>query len=120
VMPGRAADVPSAPARRTNPESRLRTLIAIVTVLGTAAFLVSILVAPPVNDTGFLVVLGLVVLTEVFGTNLYLDGRLSISFVGIIIAALAFGPGESVIVASAIAFTCYLAGDRDAKKLSFN
>jgi len=63
----------------------------------------------------------LVVISEHLNVNLYFEGRVSLSFVGLVLAALSFGLAGTAIVASVIAVTGgYFYADRSLKKLMFN
>ena len=98
----------------------LRILIGGVVSAGAIAAALMFLAGGYGSPIGLAVLLGLVVLTETLGVKLYLDGRLSISFMGIVIAALAFGPGATALVATTIAITVFVSSPSDIKKLAFN
>lgn len=57
---------------------------------------------------------------EVLSVRLYFDGRVSVSFVGVVLAAILFGPIGGVLAAASIALTGYISASRNPRKLIFN
>src|SRR5215212_1735272 len=57
---------------------------------------------------------------EVLSVRLYFDGRVSVSFVGVVLAAILFGPIGGVLAAAGIAMTGYVSASRNPRKLIFN
>jgi hypothetical protein len=57
---------------------------------------------------------------EVLSVRLYFDGRVSVSFVGVVLAAILFGPIGGVLAAASIAMTGYVSASRNPRKLIFN
>lgn len=88
---------------------------------GAAAFLAAFYVGSIELPAALLAVVLLVVVSEHLNVNLYFEGRVSLSFVGLVLAALSFGVAGTAIVASVIALTGgYFYADRSLKKLMFN
>lgn len=88
---------------------------------GAVAFTLAFLLSPPTQLVGLLVVATMTALSERLNIRLYFDGRVSVSVVGAIVAAIAFGPSGAAVVATVIAVTGgYLFADRSPRKLLFN
>ncbi len=123
---GPAAEVavrpsPAAPAPSVTASNRLLPLyISIFCVGGLTAGAVG-LIAGPVHDPIALgAVLLFVAITERVSVPLYFDGRLSLSFTGVVVAALLLGPSATVAVCVTIAVAGFLSSDRSGRKLAFN
>ena len=107
----------SAPPLR----GRAEWFIVGVFALGSAAFTIAFFIRPIDDPAGVITLVGLTALSERLGVKLYFDGRVSISFVGAVMAAVSFGAPASALVAAAIAITGgYLFADRAPRKLAFN
>jgi hypothetical protein len=105
-------------------KSRVRTLedlyIAAMFAAGAAVFTLAFFVGG-VNDPFALVtIVALTFVAERLQVRLYFDGTVSVSFVGIVIAALLFGPIGAALAATSVAMSSYLAAGRPARKLVFN
>jgi len=107
-------------AIRTSPPARDSVFIATMFVVGLAAFVAAFAlerVHEPF-DLGAVVVLA--VMSEALSVRLYFDGRVSISFVGTVVAALLFGLPGGALAAASIAITGYFIASRSSRKLAFN
>lgn len=104
------------------PESgKAEWFIVGVFALGAVAFTMAFFLRPIGDAAGVVALVALTALSERLGVKLYFDGRVSISFVGAVMAAVAFGAPASALVAAAIALTGgYLFADRSTRKLAFN
>jgi signal transduction histidine kinase/ActR/RegA family two-component response regulator len=100
-------------------QTGLSTLISVAAALGLLGFAVSTSMGGYGDWHSLAVVVGLVVLSET-KSDLYFDGRLSLSFMGVLIAAIALGPAAAAIVASTSALVVFGVHGRDIKKLAFN
>ncbi|MGI8927177.1 MAG: HD-GYP domain-containing protein [Tepidiformaceae bacterium] len=101
--------------------SRVAWFIAAVFMAGAAAFTLSFYVRPLEDWVGLAIVVALTVLSERFPLKLYFDGRVSLSFVGVVVAVLIFGAPGAAIVAAAIAVSGgYYFAERSPNKLAFN
>lgn len=100
---------------------RAEWFIVGVFALGAMAFTAAFFVRPIDDPAGVLALVTLTALSERLGVKLYFDGRVSISFVGAVMAAVCFGAPAAALVAAAIALTGgYLFADRSTRKLAFN
>lgn len=101
--------------------SRVSWFVVTVFAAGAAAFTLSFFVAPMGDLPGLATVLILTVLSERFSVKLYFDGRVSLSFVGVVVAILSFGAPGAAVVAAAIAISGgYYFAERSPQKLAFN
>ncbi len=92
-----------------------------VFALGAVAFTLAFFVRPIDDPLGVGTVVALAALSELLAVRLYFDGRVSVSFVAAVLAALCFGPPASALVAATIALTGgFLFADRSRQKLMFN
>lgn len=92
-----------------------------VFALGSVAFTIAFFVRPIEDPIGVGVVVAFAALTELLAVRLYFDGRVSVSFVAAVMAALCFGAPASALVATTIALTGgFLFADRSRQKLMFN
>ncbi|MCA9825065.1 MAG: PAS domain-containing protein [Dehalococcoidia bacterium] len=101
------------------PATRIAALVTTVAGIGFAALAVSLSTGEFGPLHTLLVLVGLIVLSEA-KSDLYFDGRLSISFMGVVIAAIALGPAAAAITATTVAVTGYTMHARDFKKFIFN
>jgi len=100
---------------------RVEWFIVSVFGLGAMTFTVAFFLGPIDDPLGLAVLVALTGLSELGGERLYLDGRVSVSFVGVVLAAMLFGPPGAALVAATIALTGgYYFADRSAQKLAFN
>lgn len=121
-IPARPASADESVQEKAAPNSaRLLNLFVIGTAISGTIAAGALLAAGGFGSPFALaVLLALVVLTETAGVKLYLDGRLSISFMGVVIAAMAFGPAATALVATTVACTAYVVSRSDLKKFAFN
>ena len=92
-----------------------------VFALGSVAFTVAFFVRPIEDPIGVGTVVALAALSELLAVRLYFDGRVSVSFVAAVLAALCFGAPASALVATTIALTGgFFFADRSRQKLMFN
>jgi putative nucleotidyltransferase with HDIG domain len=99
---------------------KLQTFIVTVFLVGAAAFTTAMILEPVSDPLGLATIVALVVITERLSVRLYFDGRLSISFMGAVLAALWFGTAGTAFVSAAIAISGYFFSDRSMRKLLFN
>ncbi|HEY4668723.1 MAG TPA: HD-GYP domain-containing protein [Tepidiformaceae bacterium] len=99
---------------------RVEWFIVSVFGLGSAAFTMAFFVAPVSDPLGLAILVALTALSELGVERLYLDGRVSVSFVGVVLAAILFGPPGAAVVAATVPLTGYYFADRSAQKLAFN
>jgi putative nucleotidyltransferase with HDIG domain len=100
---------------------RVEWFIVSVFGLGAAAFTLAFFLGPIHDPLGLAVVVALTALCEILAVRLYFDGRVSVSFVGVVFAALVFGPPGAVLVAGTIAVAGgYLFPGSSTPKLAFN
>lgn len=94
---------------------------ALIFAAGAVAFTLAFFIDPIDRLFAVVVVAGLVALSERLNIRLYYEGRVSIGFVGTVVAAVALGLAGTAIVMTTIAFTGgYLFADRSRRKLMFN
>lgn len=94
---------------------------ALVFAAGAVAFTLAFFLDPIDRPLAVLAVAGLVAISERLNIRLYYEGRVSIGFVGTVVAAVALGLAGTAIVMTTIAFTGgYLFADRSRRKLLFN
>ena len=98
----------------------LNLFVATTAAAGMVAAVLMVLAGGFGEPLSLAVLLALVVLTETAGVKLYLDGRLSISFMGVVIAAMVFGPAAAAVVATTVACTVFAMNRSDLKKFAFN
>jgi hypothetical protein len=95
-------------------------LVGTVFLLGTLSLVAALAHGGASDFAGIITIAALAVLCERLSVRLYFDGRLSISFMGIVFAALWFGPAATAVVTSVVAISCFAFGDRSVRKLLFN
>lgn len=101
--------------------SRVGWFIACMFAAGAATFTLAFFVAPLHDPAGVATVAALTILCERFGMKLYFDGRISLSFVGVVLAVVAFGaPGAAIVAAGVVISGGYFFGERSVQKLAFN
>ena len=95
-------------------------LIAAVFTTGTALFTLAFFMEK-INDPFTLAcIVTLTALSEALSVRLYFDGRVSVSFVGTLLAAMLFGPVGGVLAAASVAMTGYFTANHSPRKLVFN
>src|SRR3970282_2156020 len=99
---------------------RVEWFIVSVFGLGSAAFTMAFFVAPVSDPLGLAILVALTALSELGVERLYLDGRVSVSFVGVVLAAILFGPPGAAVVAATVPLPGYYFADRSAQTLAFN
>ncbi len=114
-----ASGVVSRARPRIRQEARINALIVCVSLLGAMAAVVSFSHGGFGEWQSLAVLVGLIVVAE-SKSDLYFDGRLSLSFMGVVIAAVAFGPSAAALTASTVAATGFVLHARDWKKFVFN
>jgi hypothetical protein len=95
-------------------------IIATVFALGAVAFTSSFYLSTSDDWLGIATVTALAGVSERLSVRLYFDGRVSISFVGTVLAAMLFGPVGAALAAAAVALSGYFVADRPKRKLLFN
>ena len=112
---------PAAPPAAPNASSRLLNLyVAAVFVLGVVGGGIAVSLGAPQGDYAVLLaLLAFVAVAERISVPLYFDGRLSISFMGVAIAALLLGPAATVM-ASAVIALAGITSSSSVKKFAFN
>jgi hypothetical protein len=94
--------------------------IACAFAFGAVAFTLAFFVRAPLEPFGLLLIVAVTGLSERLAVKLYFDSRVSISFVGTVLAALVYGPAGAVLAAAAIALSGYVARGQSPRKLAFN
>ncbi|MFN0145418.1 MAG: HD-GYP domain-containing protein [Dehalococcoidia bacterium] len=95
--------------------------IAAIFLLGCASFAVSLWLTPISDPLGLFVVVALTAGAEALAVRLHQEGRVSVSLVGMIVAAVSFGFPGAAIVAAATTLTGWLCfSRREPQKLLFN
>ena len=106
----------SASANRRREDFLIATVFGTGMVLFTLAFFLE-----TVSDPFTLAcIVTLTALSEALSVRLYFDGRVSISFVGTLLAAMLFGPIGGVLAAASVAMTGYFTANHSPRKLVFN
>ncbi len=95
-------------------------LIASVFATGMVLFTVAFFMERVGDPFTLACIVALTALSEALAVRLYFDGRVSISFVGTLLAAMLFGPIGGVLAASSVAMTGYFTANHSARKLVFN
>ena len=114
------ASAPKHAGPAVTPAMVRRLYVGAIFGSGAALFAASMLSGSLTNPFGILFIVALVAVTEGFGTRLYSDGHISVSFMGVIIAALAFGPAGAALAATTVAVVGFLAQEKSLTKLLFN
>ena len=107
-------------AKRANDRGREEWVIVCVFALGAVAFTSAFFLPRPDDWLGLLTVVALTGLSERFAVKLYFDGRVSVSFVGTVLAALLFGPVGAALAATAVVLSAQITSGRPVKKFVFN
>ncbi len=105
---------------RLGSTSRESTFIAVMFIAGSLAFVSAFFLERVQEPVALACIVLLAALSEALSVRLYFDGRVSISFVGTLLAALLFGPPGGVLAAAAVAITGYVVASRNTRKLAFN
>jgi HD domain len=106
--------------KRTFERGREEWVIVCVFALGAMAFTSAFFLPQPDDWLGLVTVVALTGLSERFAVKLYFDGRVSVSFVGTVLAALLFGPAGAALAATAVVLSAQVTSGRPAKKFLFN
>src|SRR4051812_32947368 len=103
-----------------NVQRREEWLIVCVFALGAVAFTGAFFM--PMSDDwfGLITIVALSALSERLAVKLYFDGRVSLSFVGTVLAALLFGAPGAVLAASAEVLSASGVARWRVRKLLFN
>jgi hypothetical protein len=88
--------------------------------MGAVAFTVAFFLPMSDDWMGLCTIVLLTGLSERLSVRLYFDGRVSVSFVGTVLAALLFGPAGAALAATSVAFSGYFVPERPVRKLVFN
>ncbi len=94
--------------------------IASAFACGAVAFTVAFFVRVPQDVFGLFCIVAVTALSERLAVKLYFDSRVSISFVGTVLAALVYGPAGAVLAATAIVLSGYFGRSQSPRKLAFN
>ncbi|MCA9831330.1 MAG: HD-GYP domain-containing protein [Dehalococcoidia bacterium] len=95
--------------------------VALTFLAGAVAFTVAFYLEGLSNVPALVLVLACTAVAEANAIDLTKGGRVSLGFVGIVLAALEFGPPGAVLAATVLTFTGWLRYSRgDARKLAFN
>jgi hypothetical protein len=107
-------------ATKAESHRREEWLIVSVFALGAIAFTLSFFL--PLTDDwfGLAAIVILSAVSERLSVKLYFDSRVSMSFVGTVLAALLFGPAGAVLAASAEMLSAYTISKWRPRKLLFN
>lgn len=95
-------------------------VIAGVFTTGSVLFTLAFFLERVSDPFALACIVTLTALSEALSVRLYFDGRVSISFVGTLLAAMLFGPIGGVLAASSVAMTGYFTANHSARKLIFN
>ena len=100
--------------------SRDTAFIGATFLLGVAAFAGAFALERVEEPFALGAIVVLAMMSESLSVRLYFDGRVSVSFVGTVVAAVLFGLPGGVLAASSIAATGYFLASRSRRKLAFN
>ncbi len=95
-------------------------LIASVFATGMVLFTVAFFMERVGDPFTLACIVTLTALSEALAVRLYFDGRVSISFVGTLLAAMLFGPVGGVLAGASAAMTGYFTANHSSRKLVFN
>ncbi len=95
-------------------------VIVCVFALGAIAFTSAFFFPQPNDWIGLLTIVTLTGLSERLAVKLYFDGRVSVSFVGTVLAALLFGAMGAALAATAVVLSAQVTSGRPVKKFLFN
>lgn len=95
-------------------------LIASVFTIGSVLFTLAFFMERVSDPFTLACIVTLTALSEALSVRLYFDGRVSISFVGTLLAAMLFGPVGGVLAAASVAMTGYFTANHSSRKLAFN
>lgn len=104
----------------TGSSARETAFIGVMCAAGILAFVTAFFLEQVEEPVALGAVVLLAALSEGLSVRLYFDGRVSISFVGTLLAAMLFGPPGGVLAAACVAMTGYLVASRNTRKLAFN
>jgi PAS domain S-box-containing protein len=104
---------------RLEAKQLLNVLVAAVAGVGAVCAIASLAAGGFGQWYGVIVLVALIVLAESLA-EIYFDGRLSIAFMGMVVAVMAFGPATGAIAATVVALTGFVTHGRDLKRLAFN
>ncbi len=105
---------------RTGSNARESAFIGVMCAAGVVAFAAAFVLERIEEPFALGAVVLLAALSEGLSVRLYFDGRVSISFVGTLLAAMLFGPPGGVLAAACVAMTGYAVASRNKRKLAFN
>ncbi len=105
---------------RANSRARESVFIGVMCAAGIGAFAAAFALQRVDQPFALGAVVVLAALSEGLSVRLYYDGRVSVSFVGTLLAAMLFGPPGGVLAAASIALTGYVVASRNTRKLAFN
>jgi hypothetical protein len=94
--------------------------IAAMFAAGAVAFTAAFFVGSITDPFALVTIVALTFAAERLQVRLYFDGTVSVSFVGIVIAAMMFGAPGAALAATSVALSSYFAAGRPARKLVFN
>jgi len=115
------ADKEGVETIQTERQRRMEELLIVsVFALGAAAFTCSFFLRSTNDTFGLVTVVLLSGVAERLSVRLYFEGRVSVGFVGTILAVLLFGPMGGALAVAAALVSKYLAGQRVGRKLMFN
>lgn len=103
-------------AHRKREDMFIAAVFAAGMVMFTAAFFLETISEPFVLAC----IVTLTALSEALSVRLYFDGRVSVSFVGTLLAAMLFGPVGGVLAAASVSMTGYFTANHSPRKLVFN
>jgi PAS domain S-box-containing protein len=109
------------PARATAAQPRgLTILIWTMFALGLASTVAAFSTSSLSDPLGLVALVLLAAASERLSVGLYFDGRLSISFVCVVLAALLLGPAGTGLVTASITLAGFVPSGRSWRKLAFN
>ncbi len=100
--------------------ARESAFIGVMCAAGILAFVAAFFLEQVEEPVALGAVVLLAALSEGLSVRLYFDGRVSVSFVGTLLAAMLFGPPGGVLAAACVAMTGYMVASRNTRKLAFN
>ena len=125
AAPADIRDVTTEPVDAPEPtgkEHRIEEMLVVcVFALGAMAFTVSFFLPWHGDVFGLITVVLMTAAAERLAVRLYFDGRVSVSFVGVVLSLLLFGPLGGALTAAAVALSMYVTSEQhERRRLLFN
>lgn len=119
-MRGPDADRSGEMRARLSVRPKEDSLIALMFAAGAVAFVTGVLSDSVDQPFALVTVVALTGLAEALSVRLYFDGKVSVSFVGTVLAALLFGLPGAVLAGAAVALAGFWVARANARRLGFN